>query len=160
MRTSSGSFLSPLRQPSHHTTGTPCKFLSFRLPCPQVFKHNNLNEIMRETHSNAVEGTVLLLREQRELIESTGKKELEGKRKKGEWSNRMERRRHTHTHNMHTHTDAGQVSGNLNIHRRETVYVWMQRASKMATPPRAGLKSTEKVPQPLYTLSFPRATQY
>lgn len=39
---------------------------------------------MRETHSNAVEGTVLLLREQRELIESTGKKELEGKRKKGE----------------------------------------------------------------------------
>lgn len=68
----------------HHTTGTPCKltFLSSCLPCPQVFKHHNhLNEIMRETHSNAVEGTVLLLRQQRELIESTGKKAFEGKRR-------------------------------------------------------------------------------
>lgn len=35
---------------------------------------------MRETHSNAVEGAVLLLRQQRELIESTGRKEMEGKR--------------------------------------------------------------------------------
>lgn len=84
VRTASGSFLAPLRRPSHHTTGTPCKltFLSSCLPCPQVFKHHNhLNEIMRETHSNAVEGTVLLLRQQRELIESTGKKAFEGKRR-------------------------------------------------------------------------------
>lgn len=93
MSTSSGSFLAPVPQHFHHTMGTPCKltFLSSCLPCPQVFKHNNnLNEIMRETHSNAVEGTVLLLRQQRELIESTGKKEVEGKSGEGEWSRRVE----------------------------------------------------------------------
>lgn len=81
--TSSGSFLAPLQRLFHHTTGTPCKltFLSSCLPCPQVFQHNNnLNEIMREIHSNAVEGAVLLLRQQRELIESTGKEAVEGEK--------------------------------------------------------------------------------
>lgn len=52
------------------------------LPCPPVFKHNNsLNEIMRETHSNAVEETVLLLERRRELIECTREKEEREKEK-------------------------------------------------------------------------------
>lgn len=37
---------------------------------------------MRETHSDAVEETGLLLRQQRELIECTGEKEAEGRRRK------------------------------------------------------------------------------
>jgi hypothetical protein len=54
--------------PPHHRDSLQINILFLCLPCPQVFKHNNnLNEIMRETHSNAAEGTVLLLRHQREL---------------------------------------------------------------------------------------------
>lgn len=76
-------------------------------PCPPVFKHNNnLNEIMRETHSDAVEETVLLLRQQRELIECTGEKEGEGMRRAGGTRWKAERlarahaqaRTHVHTH--------------------------------------------------------------
>ena len=59
---------------------------------------------MREVHSNAAEGTALLLRQQRELTESTGKKEFRRGEKESDiigWNDE-----HTHTH-THTHKEAG-----------------------------------------------------
>lgn len=65
---------------------------------------------MRETHSNAVEEVVLLLRQQRELIESTGKKEVDGKRmaKQHDGTANAGGAEDVHTHVCAcTHTDAG-----------------------------------------------------
>lgn len=49
-------------------------------PFPSTY-NKNPNEIMKETHFNATEGIVLLLKQQIELIESDGKKKAQRKGK-------------------------------------------------------------------------------
>lgn len=110
--TSSGSFLASARQSSHHTTGTPCKLTFFCscLPGPQVFKHNNnLNEIMKEIHSNAVGRTVLLLKHQRELNWTEWEKNWKEEQGKG-GKEGSQKRLNLHTH-THTHREGGEQRG-------------------------------------------------
>lgn len=49
------------------------------------------NEIMKQTHFNATEGIVLLLKQQIELIESAGKKKMERRKGKDRSSAQTER---------------------------------------------------------------------
>lgn len=89
-----------------HATGRPASQHPLLPPAlPSDFKHHNsLNEIMREPHSNAVEGAVLLLRRQRELIESTGKREEEGKGERRVRNHERRREAGAVHARVHTHT--------------------------------------------------------